>query len=109
MDVVPSTAGIGHALPEVVGRRYDSPQDARRVQHFEEPILPPYVVLSNIGRRSTPMTHEHVKGATDKAKGAVEDSSKKQPEPKFDKPLGSSHNDELDLRDVARKAAKKSQ
>ena len=27
----------------------------------------------------------------------------------FDKPLGSSHNDELDLRDVARKAAKKSQ
>jgi hypothetical protein len=55
------------------------------------------------------MTHEHVKRATDKAKGAIEDSSKKQPEPEFDKPLGSSHNDELDLRDVARKAAKKSQ
>jgi hypothetical protein len=54
------------------------------------------------------MTHEHVKGATDKAKG-IEDSSKKQPEPEFDEPLGSSHNDELDLRDVARKAAKKSQ
>ena len=28
---------------------------------------------------------------------------------KFDKPLGSSANDEADLRDVARKAAKKSQ
>ena len=55
------------------------------------------------------MTHDHVKGATDKAKGAFEDSSKKQPPPEFDKPLGSSHNDELDLRDVARKAAKKSQ
>jgi hypothetical protein len=27
---------------------------------------------------------------------------------KFDKPLGSSHNDEADLRDVARKAAEKS-
>ncbi len=53
------------------------------------------------------MTHEHVKGATDKAKGAFEDSPKKQPEPEFDKPLGSSHNDELDLRDVARKAAQK--
>jgi hypothetical protein len=41
------------------------------------------------------MTHEHVKSATDKAKGAIDDSSKKQPEPEFDKPLGSSHNDEL--------------
>jgi hypothetical protein len=28
---------------------------------------------------------------------------------KFDKPLGSSHNDEADLRDVARKAAEKSE
>jgi hypothetical protein len=53
------------------------------------------------------MTHEHVKGATDKAKGTP-DSEKKQPKPEFDKPLGSSHNDEVDLRDVARKAAKKS-
>ena len=108
MDVVPSTAAIGHALPRWLVAATIVLQDARLVQHFEEPILPPYVVLSNIGRRSTPMTHEHVKGATDKAKG-IEDSSKKQPEPEFDKPLGSSHNDELDLRDVARKAAKKSQ
>jgi hypothetical protein len=28
--------------------------------------------------------------------------------PKFDKPLGSSHNDEIDLRDVAQEAAQKS-
>jgi hypothetical protein len=53
------------------------------------------------------MTHEHVKGATDKSKGTT-DNSKKQPRSEFDKPLGSSHNDELDLRDIARKAAKKS-
>jgi hypothetical protein len=53
------------------------------------------------------MTHEHVKGDTDKAKGTP-DSANKQPKPEFDKPLGSSHKDELDLRDVARKAAKKS-
>jgi hypothetical protein len=36
------------------------------------------------------MTHEHLKGATDKAKGAIEDRSKKRPQPEFDKPLGSS-------------------
>jgi uncharacterized protein YjbJ (UPF0337 family) len=59
------------------------------------------------------MDREHVQGAPDKAKGAVEDTAGKaagdQPEVNFDKPLGSSHNDEADLRDVARKAAKKSQ
>jgi hypothetical protein len=35
--------------------------------------------------------------------------NKKQPVPNFDKPLGSSHNDEADLRDVTEEAAKKSQ
>jgi uncharacterized protein YjbJ (UPF0337 family) len=59
------------------------------------------------------MDREHVKGDPDKAKGAVKDTTGKaagdQTEVKFDKPLGSSHNDEADLRDVARKAAKKSQ
>ena len=57
------------------------------------------------------MDREHVKCAPDKAKG--KDSADKpagdQPEVNFDKPLGSSHNDEADLRDVARKAAKKTQ
>ena len=56
-----------------------------------------------------PMDREHVKGAGDKAKGAIRDTANKQAEPKFDKPLGSSHNDEADLRDVAREAAEKSQ
>jgi uncharacterized protein YjbJ (UPF0337 family) len=59
------------------------------------------------------MDREHVKGAPDKAKGAIKDPAGKaaggQTEINFDKPLGSSHNDEADLRDVARKAAKKSQ
>jgi hypothetical protein len=56
-----------------------------------------------------PVDREHVKGAADKAKGASKDAANKQAEPKFDKPLGSSHDDEVDLRDVAREAAKKSQ
>jgi uncharacterized protein YjbJ (UPF0337 family) len=59
------------------------------------------------------MDREQAKGAPDKAKGATKDTAGKaagdQTEINFDKPLGSSHNDEADLRDVARKAAKKSQ
>jgi hypothetical protein len=54
------------------------------------------------------MDREYVKGAVDKAKGAIRGTADKQAKPKFDKPLGSSHNDEADLRDVAREAAKKS-
>jgi hypothetical protein len=54
------------------------------------------------------MDNERVKGAADTTKGIVKNTSGKQAEPKFDKPLGSSHNDEADLRDVARKAAEKS-
>jgi hypothetical protein len=52
------------------------------------------------------MDHE-VKGVAEKAKGA-KGVRGEQPEPNFDKPLGSSHNDEADLRDAAREAAKKS-
>ncbi len=44
----------------------------------------------------------------DKPEGTDKDTRGKQPEPNFDKPLGSSHNDEADLRDVAQEAAKKS-
>ena len=55
------------------------------------------------------MDRERVKDAADKAKGAIKDAASKQAEFKFDKPLGSSHDDEADLRDVAREAAKKSQ
>jgi uncharacterized protein YjbJ (UPF0337 family) len=59
------------------------------------------------------MDREQVKDAPDKAKGAIKDTAGKaagdQTAVNFDKALGSSHNDEADLRDVARKAAKKSQ
>jgi hypothetical protein len=55
------------------------------------------------------MDREHQKGDVDKTKGAIKDAANKQAEPKFDKPLGSSHDDKADLRDVAREAAKKSQ
>jgi hypothetical protein len=34
-----------------------------------------------------PVDREHVKGAADKAKGAIKDAANKQAEPKFDKPL----------------------
>jgi uncharacterized protein YjbJ (UPF0337 family) len=59
------------------------------------------------------MDREHAKDAPNKIKGTIKDTAGKaagdQTEIKFDKPLGSSHNDEADLRDVARQAAKKSQ
>jgi hypothetical protein len=57
-------------------------------------------------RRSA--TDHKVKGVADKAESTDKDIRGKQPKPNFDKPLGSSHNDEADLRDVAQRAAKKS-
>jgi hypothetical protein len=53
------------------------------------------------------MNHKVQGVADDKAKGAKVIRGKRL-EPNFDKPLGSSHNDEADLRDVAQEAAKKS-
>jgi hypothetical protein len=59
------------------------------------------------------MDREHVKDASGKAKGAIRDPVGKaaggQTEVNFDNPLGYSHNDQADLRDVVQKAAKKSQ
>ena len=60
------------------------------------------------------MAHEYeqVKGVTSKARGAIKDGDNKKANkkagPDFDRPLGSSHNDKVDLRDMAREAAKKS-
>jgi uncharacterized protein YjbJ (UPF0337 family) len=61
------------------------------------------------------MDSGHVKSVAEKAKGAIKDTTdkitrdKESPAAgKFDKPLGSSHNDEADMRDVAQKAAEKS-
>jgi uncharacterized protein YjbJ (UPF0337 family) len=57
------------------------------------------------------MDREHVKGATDKAKGAVKDTvgnmtgdTKMQAEGKFDKAKGAAHNVAGDVKDAARDA-----
>ena len=58
------------------------------------------------------MDREHVKGAADKAKGAIKEGAGKltgdkemETEGKFDKAKGSAHNVAGDVKDVARKAA----
>jgi uncharacterized protein YjbJ (UPF0337 family) len=57
------------------------------------------------------MDREHVKGATDKAKGAVKDTvgnmtgdTKMQAEGKLDKAKGAAHNVAGDVKDAARDA-----
>ena len=59
------------------------------------------------------MDREHVKGAADKAKGAIKDTAgkmmgdkKMQVEGKFDKAKGEAHNVAGDLKDAAREASK---
>ena len=60
-----------------------------------------------IAAKECAMDHE-VKGVADKAVSTDKDIRGQQPKPDFDRPLGSSHSDEADLRDVAQQAAKKS-
>ena len=57
------------------------------------------------------MDREHVKGAADKAKGAVKDAAGKlmgdkklQAEGKFDKAKGAAHETAGDIKDAARRA-----
>jgi uncharacterized protein YjbJ (UPF0337 family) len=59
------------------------------------------------------MDREHVKGAADKAKGAIKDAAGKvtgdkelQTEGKLDKAKGSAHNAVGDVKDALRKASK---
>ena len=58
------------------------------------------------------MDHEHVKGAADKAKGAIKEGAGKltgdkdlQAEGKMDKAKGAAHNAAGDVKDAARDAA----
>ena len=58
------------------------------------------------------MNKEHVKGAADKAKGAIKDAAGKisgdkdlQAEGKFDKAKGAAHNAAGDAKDAVKKAA----
>ena len=60
------------------------------------------------------MDREHVKGATDKAKGAIKDTAgkmmgdkKMQAEGKFDKAKGEAHNVAGDVKDAVRDASKR--
>ena len=62
------------------------------------------------------MDREHVKGAPEKVKRAINDTAGKvtrdkelQAEVKFDKAQDSPHNDVADRRDVGREAGEKSQ
>ncbi|MFZ0558531.1 MAG: CsbD family protein [Methylovirgula sp.] len=59
------------------------------------------------------MDNEHLKGAADKAKGAIKDTAGKvmgdkklQAEGKFDKAKGSAHDAVGDVKDAVRKASK---
>jgi hypothetical protein len=54
------------------------------------------------------MSVQRKEAAKDKKAPDLNEPAGKQPKPNFDKPLGSSHNDEADLRDVAQEAARKS-
>jgi uncharacterized protein YjbJ (UPF0337 family) len=60
------------------------------------------------------MDKEHLKGAADKAKGAIKDAAGKvtgdkglQAEGKFDKAKGSAHNAAGDVKDALRDASKR--
>jgi uncharacterized protein YjbJ (UPF0337 family) len=70
-----------------------------------------FLTIPNIGE--TTMDREHVKGAADKAKGAIKDTAGKvtgdkelQTEGKMDKAKGSAHNLAGDVKDAVRKARK---
>jgi uncharacterized protein YjbJ (UPF0337 family) len=70
--------------------------------------LVPYVKAA---AKENAMDKEHLKGAADKAKGAIKDAAGKvignkklQAEGKFDKAKGSAHSAVGDVKDAARKA-----
>jgi uncharacterized protein YjbJ (UPF0337 family) len=82
------------------------------ISHLPEHAAGPHVVRSSIKKqiRSFDMDREHVKGAADKAKGAIKDAAGKvtgdkelQTEGKLDKAKGSAHNALGDVKDAVRK------
>jgi uncharacterized protein YjbJ (UPF0337 family) len=89
---------------------------SRRVQvrrlFSEEPLRNSFVVLYPRRQRNTIMDREHVKGAAEKAKGAIKEGAGKlsgdkelETEGKIDKAKGSAHNAAGDVKDAARDAA----
>jgi uncharacterized protein YjbJ (UPF0337 family) len=87
------------------------PVQGRRL-FSEEPLRNSFVVPSPRKQRNTIMDREHVKGAADKAKGAIKEGAGKlsgdkdmETEGKIDKAKGSAHNTAGDVKDAARDAA----
>src|SRR5829696_10078031 len=92
------------------------PLQGRRGQDrrlFSEERLRNSFVAPYLGQqRNTTMDREHVKGAADKAKGAIKEGAGKlsgdkdmETEGKIDKAKGSAHNAAGDVKDAARDAA----
>jgi uncharacterized protein YjbJ (UPF0337 family) len=86
----------------------------RALRHFVFAGTPRRAARSSIinptKNQESPMDREHVKGAADKAKGAIKDAAGKvtgdkelQTEGKLDKVKGSAHNIAGDLKDAVRK------
>jgi uncharacterized protein YjbJ (UPF0337 family) len=78
----------------------------------EEPLHHFFVGLIIWTARNTIMDREHVKGAADKAKGAIKEGAGKltgdkemEAEGKIDKAKGAAHNAAGDMKDAARDAA----
>ena len=68
-------------------------------------------LVSHVNVKELLMDREHVKGAADKAKGAIKDAAGKvtgytklETEGKIDKAKGSAHNAAGDVKDAVRKA-----
>jgi uncharacterized protein YjbJ (UPF0337 family) len=86
--------------------------DRRLAMSSEEHLRNSFVVAYRRQQRNTIMDREHVKGAADKAKGAIKEGAGKltsdkdmEAEGKVDKAKGSAHNAAGDVKDAARNAA----
>ena len=67
--------------------------------------------MCSVRKSEEPMGKEHIKGAADKAKGAIKEAAGKmtgdremQAEGKFDKAKGAAHKAAGDIKDAARQA-----
>jgi uncharacterized protein YjbJ (UPF0337 family) len=96
----------GHPLSAAVGRIGEGV--SRAEERLRNSFVAPYLRQQG----NTIMDREHVKGAADKAKGAIKEGSGKlsgdkdmETEGKLDKVKGSAHNAAGDVKDAARDAA----
>jgi uncharacterized protein YjbJ (UPF0337 family) len=91
----------------------DTPLHASKVKTgFLQERRTSWTVVAHVQIGRTAMDREHVKGAADKAKGAIKEGAGKltgdkemEAEGKIDKAKGSAHNAAGDVKDAARNAA----